>query len=176
MDGKQEFHADSEIKPKTPVTFEMMQRFIIAVIDEIKAESNEMRKKEFDSLISGVETRIEKMLEPLYKRVNELTEIINNAAKHDQGGGGTPQPGNKPNLIDLAQEAKALIETLQAAGLVPGGQSQDDHLIALVKRGLQRQEDKYLLRIINSLRKKGDLLDEEVEEVVRDKIDSHGLP
>ena len=166
--------AVEDIRPDQPVTFEMMQRFIVAVIDEIKKESNEMRKKEFDAFMGGIDTRLEKMLEPLYKRVNEITEIINSSTK-GAGGGGTPQPG-RPNLIEIAQEAKELLAVAQQAGLIKGGETQDDHLIALVKKGLQRQEDKYLLRIINSLRKKGDLLDDEVQEVVKEKIGEHGLP
>lgn len=145
-----------------------IDEMFIGVMNEMEKRDDEKRKKEFDSLMAGINAKID----PLITVVNQHTEIMNAANTQPQVAG-----GGKRSIGELVTELKPIVEVLQSMGVIKGPDSSvDDKLLTALKIGLQRRQNRDVIKIIGGLRKSGDLLAEESEEALSEALGQHPAP
>ncbi len=163
-------NVDATLNKDTPVTVAMLDQYMASMLADLEKNQN----AQFQSLMLGMDKRLGEQIEPMIKRLNELTTFVNNVQQASQTRQEIAQPQGKMSIADMAEAGRPILELLREAGVIKGAApSELDGPTSLVKRAIDRESRKILMKMISTSLKKGTLFADEVEEVIGEKLSEH---
>lgn len=160
----------SDIADDTVITKSQLEKMLddrdLALIMTLEKR----QKAQFDSLMNGIEQRLDPIIQQLNNNTQYINQLATNAQPQQQQGGAAQRKTTLKELVE--NDIIPLVDAARERGYLRMGEETElDGPTKLLKTAIDREARKIVLKSVRQAMNKGLLFHDEVEQLVGDAID-----